>query len=114
MDSDFPEFDLRFCVREYEGEPVQYLSILPMAFLGTQYALGTGGLIRVDIKLVVARSQVIVEDHLTASDFAELHELLISRVAQIDRAELGLPRDKKTYLIAPKASCKPRLHSNLV
>lgn len=94
MDPDFSEFEICFCVREYDGQPVQYLSIRPIGFLGPQNALRTGGLIRVDIKIVVLRSHVIMEDHLTVSDFDELCKFLIKCQSRIAGSETFVTQDE--------------------
>jgi hypothetical protein len=68
---------ITFCVREHEGQPVQYLTIIPLGFIDygdnrwrADYVVG-------EIRLVIVRSRVVLDDHMTVGSLVDLHNLLL-------------------------------------
>jgi hypothetical protein len=67
---------ITFCVREHEGQPVQHLTISPVGLIDY-----TGPCERIyvnlEIRLVMLRSQIVVDDHMTTRSLVRLHRLLL-------------------------------------
>jgi len=68
---------ITFCVREHEGKPVQHLTITPVGFIDYGDSRWRTDYVMVEIRLVVLRSQIVVDEHATVGSLVDLHKLLL-------------------------------------
>jgi hypothetical protein len=70
-------YNITFCVREHDGKPVQHLTITPVGFLDYGDSHWRADYVMIEIQLVILRSQIIVDEHMTVGSFVNLHTLLL-------------------------------------
>ena len=69
--------EITFCVREYEGKPVQHLTIVPVGFVDYQDNMPGADLVLIEVRLCILRSQIIVDDRITVASLERLQDILL-------------------------------------
>lgn len=69
-------YRITFCVREHNGQPVQHLTLLPVGLID-YHGRWEQNYVNLEIRLVMLRSQIVIDEHMTVGSFLRLHQLLV-------------------------------------